>query len=47
MVKVKNSPFFHVFILGNIALENLTRYHLHIQLAKNERKREYQQLLFK
>ena len=23
MVKVKNSPLFHVFILGNIALENL------------------------
>ena len=32
MVKVKNSPFFHVFILGNIALENLF---YHILKGKN------------
>ena len=33
--------------LPSLGQTNLTRYHLHIQLAKNERKREYQQLLFK
>ena len=33
--------------LPSLGQTNLTRYHLYIQLAKNKRKREYQQLLFK